>query len=339
MLNNTFHKLFSNIKKRTARINGDDYKILYVEIDGCVLEIRYYDQTYMDFVKKAIKGIIVNNKKADFVIWCLEDNINEYIPSEYENETAKESILQGKDDSGEIQIINRHELSGADYVTGEYFYIRNNKNNIATFFYGHPLYPVFSIWAKRNDRFLIHGAVFGKNGEGILLGARGGAGKSTLSVSWMLNGGEIIGDDYVVIRKDEDLIGSNIYTSVGLKSDMEELLNTNMEAFYKIPKRNKKFFDASNKNFVDTMKIKAIVLPSFDTNRNSNPKIRAVPPSRVMTPLIHSTVFQTGEKHNITYVKDLANILSGLPTYEILLSRDIIENIKCVNKFIDNGFK
>ena len=73
------------------------------------------------------------------------------------------------------------------------------------------------------ESFLVHGACVGVDGKGVLICARGGGGKSTLSVLSMLRGFEYVSDDFLILeRKGTRVEASPIYSFITLSPQMYE---------------------------------------------------------------------------------------------------------------------
>ncbi len=68
---------------------------------------------------------------------------------------------------------------------------------------GAPLRTLFHLWLTDEGLQMVHGAVVGLDGTGVLLTARGGSGKSTTAVLCLQNGMLYVGDDYIAVAFDE----------------------------------------------------------------------------------------------------------------------------------------
>lgn len=80
---------------------------------------------------------------------------------------------------------------------------------------GKPLQTLISIWARDSGMPLVHAGLVGRDGNGILLGGAGGAGKSTTAVACAREGFDFLGDDRVGLEAGGDgFVGHSIYNSV-----------------------------------------------------------------------------------------------------------------------------
>lgn len=80
---------------------------------------------------------------------------------------------------------------------------------------GRPLHSELLLWHRDRGLQAVHAGLVGKDGEGILLGGPGGAGKSTTALRCLLAGLEYLADDYVALADtgDDGLIGHSVYCS------------------------------------------------------------------------------------------------------------------------------
>ena len=61
---------------------------------------------------------------------------------------------------------------------------------------------------------------------------------------------------------------------------------------------------------------------------------------RAITHLVHSTIFQMNDKHDIKTIKKLVDMVKNFKFYKINLCNDIYKNVECLRKFIkeyENG--
>ncbi len=63
-----------------------------------------------------------------------------------------------------------------------------------------PFYRLLCLWLAARGITMIHSGAIKRNGKGVLLTGKGGAGKSTSVLSALLAGFEFVGDDYVGLR-------------------------------------------------------------------------------------------------------------------------------------------
>lgn len=189
---------------------------------------------------------------------------------------------------------------------------------------------------------MIHGACVGVAGKGVLLCARGGRGKSTLTVTSLFQGFEYVSDDYMVLKKEDDhmLTASPIYSSTALTPEIYDKLYECLgpSRFIGLNGRmNKYMLDISGwrEQVRRDYPIHACIFPEIAPV--DEPLVIACTPQekgRALTHIIHSSIEQTQQPGNAVTVRKLLGMLSTLPFYRIRLSPDIFRNVECLRSFI-----
>ena len=187
-------------------------------------------------------------------------------------------------------------------------------------------------------RHLVHGAVVGINGNGVLFCARGGRGKSTLTVKALLDGFEYVSDDYLLLdkTKDDKLTASPIYSIITLSPKMHSLMADEFagEFIAKNARGDKSVFNiaAYHKQFKSNYPLNMLMFPQIVAD--NGPNIKPMHKGRAVTQLIHSTITQTDDIYNTSTLRKLLGFLKDLPCYQIDLSSDIAENTRCLRQFL-----
>ena len=213
---------------------------------------------------------------------------------------------------------------------------------------GHLFFQFFYHILNGPDSSLVHGACVGVGGKGVLLCARGGRGKSTLTVSALLKGFEYVADDYLILEKtDKGLLASPIYSIVALSPGMYNLLYDDMglARFVGIGYfKGKYVFDMANygSQMRRSYPIRACIFPEIDTNARelSLERCSDREKNRAITHICHSTVSQIynfglkqGQKDSVDIIK-LINMLKDMEYYKMILCPDILRNEEFLRSFI-----
>lgn len=200
----------------------------------------------------------------------------------------------------------------------------------------------FARLADTPTSVMIHGACVGVEGKGVLLCARGGRGKSTLTVTSLFKGFEYVSDDYMILKKGGDTIltASPIYSSTALTPEIYDRLYDCMgpTRFIGLNGRmNKYMLDVSG--WRDQVRwnypVHACLFPEITSV--SDPLVIACNPQekgRALTQIVHSSIEQTQQPGNADTVRKLLSMLSALPFYRIVLSPDIFRNVECLRDFV-----
>ena len=197
---------------------------------------------------------------------------------------------------------------------------------------------------------LVHGACVGLNGSGVLLCARGGGGKSTLTVKAMLEGFEYVSDDYMILDMDRgNLYASPIYSFVALSPHMynEMYDDLNKAHFLGISSwKGKYVLDISD--YADRFRrhypVKAMLFPEIDVDseRPSIVKCSTAEKGKTIVQIAHSTLSQmgfkgfVGDQKDSDFIRKTIVMLNGLECFRIVLSKDLVANVDCLSDFLNS---
>lgn len=204
---------------------------------------------------------------------------------------------------------------------------------------GHIFVHLFNKILKTANSGLVHGAVVGLNQKGILFCGRGQRGKSTLAVLSMMQGFEYVADDYLVLEKNGDELHSfPIYSIITLSPRMNEELRHEMKGEFvsNNARRDKYVIDvkAYHENFREKYPIKICMFPQIVADEK--PSIVLCKKGRAITQLVHSTISQMEDKHDIKTIRKLVSFIQNFSFYQINLCSDIRSNVECLRQFLTN---
>ena len=285
---------------------------------------------------------------ADLLKRCVGLNIE---PDEDEtNKNWLEIFLRGG--NGELTPIASMDLEsewGARLSFGnEYYYGLDGLGPGSWFKEAH--YFVHALFRIVNtpESFLVHGACVGVDGKGVLICARGGGGKSTLSVLSMLRGFEYVSDDFLILeRKGTRVDASPIYSFITLSPQMYEHMYDDLgkARFLGVsPWKGKYILDMSGygDHFRSHYPIKALLFPEITLDAKCPGVFPCTPAEKgkAIVQMAHSTIVQNtmngfkGSQRDSDFMRRAVQTLGGLPCYRIVLSPDIEANVECLRNFI-----
>jgi hypothetical protein len=194
---------------------------------------------------------------------------------------------------------------------------------------------------KSPSAAFVHGAVVGLNGKGVLFCARGQRGKSTLAVKAMLDGFDFVSDDYLILSKEGgNLYSYPIYSIITLSPRMYNELYYELKGKFVSNNARKDKYVINIADYHDRFRrkypISVCVFPQIAGD--AEPSIVRADKGRSIVQLVHSTINQTGDRHDIESVKKLMGFVKDFEFYQINLCKDIDANVKCLRKFIE-GYK
>jgi len=206
--------------------------------------------------------------------------------------------------------------------------------------FGHLFVQQLNVLLKTDTVNLTHGAVFGYNGQGILLCARGQRGKSTLTVHSLLNGCEYVSDDYQILEQRENSIYAYpMYSIITLSPQMYGKMYDDFKGKFcsNNARKDKYVFNISpyHAQFKTHYPIKMCLFPEIVSDEE--PCIvccSAEEKGRAIVQFIHSTVLQMRDLNDHKTIEKLFNMVRHLPFYKFNLCRHIAENTKYLKDFL-----
>jgi hypothetical protein len=202
----------------------------------------------------------------------------------------------------------------------------------------HPFVTELHWWARRHRMLLTHSAAVGAGGQGVLISAPGGKGKSTLALACLLAGMDYVADDYLLLDEDGPPTARPIYSTGYLNPDSLELLPAlKRHIIGENAERGKLLIDLTpfEAQFVPSLTLKAIVFPELCGD--SEPSVVPAAPAKPLIQMISSTAKQNREERNPDFFLALLGRTKGLPAYQIRLTRDVEANASALEAFCRIG--
>ena len=184
---------------------------------------------------------------------------------------------------------------------------------------------------------LVHGAVVGLNGIGVLLCAFGYRGKSTLCVNALLDGFEYVSDDYLILGKTDCLRAWPIYSIVALSPQAYSAMfdSFNGKFLSNNARKDKYMFSiaAYHDRFRFGYPVKLCMFPHICAC--GVPSIEPGYRETCVNELAFSTLNNTGDQKDAMTIGKLYSFVMGMPTYRFNLSRNITANTRCLREFLE----
>jgi hypothetical protein len=192
---------------------------------------------------------------------------------------------------------------------------------------GSPL-RLFLHWAyAASGRRLTHAATLGLSGRGALMAGASGSGKSSTTLAGLLNGLTSVGDDYVMVERERDVVAHAVFRI--FKQDNDGLQRVGLKPHEigaeQLNWHGKYEFDAGKlapNAFVDRLVIDALILPEIA--RLPRTQIERVSAHEAALALAPSAVFQLPGAADEGF-RFFAQLARRLPGYRIRLSEDPVE--------------
>ena len=341
--------------------------VKYLDLGYKVIRLISYSQEFLPLVEKQLTYVLKDSVKkydATIILWEEKDvlALGKKLSPKFDskvNMRLRIECIYSKQDKYDIQVIDKRFSKVKPIIEIQAtrgFFIANNKEE-NTYYYGvknlepeefikegHIFVQFLNNILKTEHSNLVHGAVIGLNGNGILICARGQRGKSTLSVLSMMEGFEYVSDDYLILYENakKNLFSSPIYSIITLSPKMyNELYDRLGESRFvsNNARKDKYVFNISNfhNRFRADYPIKVCIFPEIVTDKN--PSIRPCSSSekgRAIVQLIQSTLIQTQDLSENWTVKKIMNMIKDYSYFKFNLCHDIKKNTEYLYDFMSN---
>jgi len=201
---------------------------------------------------------------------------------------------------------------------------------------GSPFRNIFQWWFNGKESTMLHSGAVSLNGRALLISGRGGSGKSTISLSCLMNGKDYLGDDYVVVSDKKDITVSSLYNSVKLTRDsfkrfpgIQKLISN--PGFSEDEKGVIFLRETSGGKVIPESLLKGIIIPEISgENDSSFKRISSAEGFRYLAP---STIFQhVGRRNDIA--EFTGRLAKTLPCFKFYTGSDTASISKMVNAIL-----
>ena len=344
--------------------NNSLVRTFYLDLGVKIVRLLCYSKEFIPHIQKQLAYTLKeNSEKYDttIILWQEKNfiNIAKNISSDFDPKTnfklRIEMLVEKRKDvpifiydnnfSTSKPLLNidtsQNIFDSYDASNNTYFYGVENLEPEEFIKQGHIFVQILNNILKTENTNLVHGACVGLNDKGILFCARGQRGKSTLAVLAMLEGFEYVSDDYLTLEKvGKDLYTHPIYSIITLSPRMYNELYDKLDGTRFISnnaRKDKYVLNISNLHdrFKKKYPIKLCMFPEIVSDKE--PSIKECTnqeKGRAITHIIHSTIFQMNDKHDIQTIKKLMNMVKDFKFYKINLCNNIYWNVECLREFL-----
>ena len=330
---------FAFFDKRIKNLNVKP-QIKYIRLGNKIVRIESYIPELTAVMEMQLSYCLIDKADSyDSILYLWKDDVKSYI-ADFAQE-ADNLFYFPKDQPNTFIKFRLYDDSMIAY-NQELKTCYSSMNDVSTTAIrklGHVLAKELYQLAKAPNQSLVHAASVGIDGSGVLISARGGGGKSTLSLSAMLEGFQYVSDDYLVLSKtSEGVYTYPLYSIINLYPQMlERMKSLKAEYMYNIPWRPDKWaldIRAHHDSFVPKLKVDAVIFPKVCNL--DKPFIEPAEKGKAIVQLVHSTILQLDyddDKNNNT-VRTLLSLVSNLEFFQINLSWDLNANVELLKQFI-----
>lgn len=257
--------------------------------------------------------------------WGANDCLARGVIQGYNDERIYTSFQHG---SGAVNMLDSALNSGIFWVPAA--------DDLVYWEKGAPLRTILHWWFSHQDRQLVHAAAVGIGRNGVLIGGKGGSGKSTTALSCLGSQLSYAGDDYSLLGFDSERTVYSLYNSAKLDRDHLRRF-PELQSQISNPDRpdEEKALLFVNQYYADRVAseftVGAILLPRVTGQPQT--RLRQASAAKALTALAPSTIFQLPRAGNEAF-KFLSRFVRELPCYELELGTDISQIPMVIEEFL-----
>jgi hypothetical protein len=200
-----------------------------------------------------------------------------------------------------------------------------------------PFRWLFDNLALRLRMSMLHAAVIGRDGVGVLIAGRGGVGKSTLALAALERGLNFVGDDYCLVTDDASPKAHGLYVTAKWKKDASILpawlTHATPDAVDLTQRKCIVFLDVARPaQLVAHLTVAAIVVPSITDV--PEPRLESVPQQTALRSLAVSTVAQS-EADGTALLRNIGRLVRTLPAYRLHMPRDPDASVAAIETLLE----
>jgi hypothetical protein len=213
--------------------------------------------------------------------------------------------------------------------------ILDNERNLAIFWApdallpywetGSPLRTILHWWLLSRGLQLVHAAAVGNSSGGVLIGGKGGSGKSTTALACLESDLSYVGDDYTLLQLDPAPVVHSLYNSAKLNSDHVQRFPTLLPKIANVERsREEKALLFVNEHYpskvAKRLPVRAILLPRVTGLERT--RLKGVSVATALAALAPSTIFQLPRAGGEAF-KFLVTFARSLPCFSLELGTDL----------------
>ena len=298
-------------------------------IGGYLIRLSFSGQALLSLTR-ALEHLAVDDHSTSDLTICLWD-------SESTGQRMTRRPWQEDDflARGVIQGYNTERIYTAFQHGSGAVSVLDKERNLAVFWapdsnlpyweYGSPLRTILHWWLLSKGLQLVHAAAVGNSSGGVLIGGKGGSGKSTTALACLQSNLFYVGDDYTLLGLDSGSVVHSLYNSAKLNSDhvrrfpalLPKIANTERLA-------DEKALLFVNEHYplkvATRLPARAVLLPRVTGLAET--RLKRVSVAMALAALAPSTIFQLPRAGNEA-LKFLATFARNLPCFSLEAGTDL----------------
>lgn len=198
----------------------------FYRIGDRTVRMRYANPQLLPFISPAFEHLATQSQDENLAFSiCLWDsqstNVSMPPPSWSWDDYGTRGQVNGFD-IGSIHVVYHGESSACSILNEQQdtaIYWVKDSRLLSYYESSAPLRAIFAAWAASQGRLVVHSAAVGNDKGGVLITAKGGAGKSTTSLLCLQAGLNFLGDNNVILSDGAVPTAHSIYNATTLHPD------------------------------------------------------------------------------------------------------------------------
>ena len=332
---NSLLKYYEFFDKRfQEQIKRDSVITKYLDLGIKIVRLQIAYKEFLPHLELYFSCSLKDNvDRYDETIYVWKDDIQAYISEQY-NKSKWISVSHQNQLYIRIDLENKI-INVENPEEKKYYFIAEDFSYDFLSKQGHLFVKSISQIVRTSDSALVHSAAVGIDNKGILICAMGGSGKSTLSVSCLMNEFQYVSDDYLILNKvNNDLYAHPIYSMITLSEQIYKQMGSLKSRFMCNNYNNTKYVlnISDYDNVITKLPVRAVVFPKICNVEE--PTVEKTNKNRAVTQLVYSTALQMDKDKDAQYIKLLISFVKDLEFYQINLSKDLDKNVKILKQFV-----
>lgn len=197
-----------------AQRSSSHIKKIY-SIAGKIIRIHFYGESTAKVLPVSIKHNEIDSAESPDLIIYAWDSVSsqETLVAPWDEQEFKKESEERNPSFFGVYIGGEESLNFYDPVMRIGYFWVQDAVLLLDWIAAAPFRTIFHWFFNNENIHLMHGAVVGTEGKGVLLTARSGSGKSTTALSSVLFGMDYLADDYVAVESKDTIVAHSLYSS------------------------------------------------------------------------------------------------------------------------------